>query len=269
MTIDQAVQTQPTVLTERRGNVLVMTLNRPDRLNAVTDEMREEIRVALREARADREVRAIILTGAGRAFCSGAELAARPAEGAPAPPSWAVARVPRYGWLQDFQHVPVPVIAAVNGAAAGAGMGLALACDIRVMDPKAFFYSAFAHRALAADNGISWTLTKLVGPAKALRWLWNADRIPAAEALQSGLADHVSQEGAALDEALALAEKWANGPTVALGVIKQQVYRALESTFADQLIFEEYTALRVGQTEDVREGVLAFREKRDPRFQGR
>jgi 2-(1,2-epoxy-1,2-dihydrophenyl)acetyl-CoA isomerase len=232
--------------------------------------MREEIRVAVRESRNDSSIRAVVLTGAGRAFCSGAEIAAPPAaEPGSAPAPRPIARVPRYAWLQDFQSLPVPVIAAVNGAAAGAGMGLALACDVRVLAPEAFFYSAFAHRALAADNGVSWTLTQLVGPAKALRWLWNADRIPAEDALQAGLADEIATESSALDTALRLAERWANGPTIALGTIKQQVYHALETTFADQLIFEELSAARVSQTEDVREGATAFRERRDPAFKGR
>jgi 2-(1,2-epoxy-1,2-dihydrophenyl)acetyl-CoA isomerase len=257
------------VLTERRDSVLVITLNRPNRLNALTDEMREMLRTILREARAEAAVRAVVLTGAGRAFCSGAELSARPVEpdGTPAPRP--PARIPRYGWLQDFSTLPVPVVAAVNGVAAGAGLGLALACDIRVVAPDAYFYSAFAHRALAADNGVSWTMTRLVGPARTLRWLWNADRIPADVALQTGLADIVPTETSALDEGLRIAEQWANGPTVAFGTIKQQVYHALESTFADQLIYEELAAARVSQTEDVKEGAAAFREKRAPQFKGR
>ncbi|MGD9895275.1 MAG: enoyl-CoA hydratase/isomerase family protein [Dehalococcoidia bacterium] len=268
MTTEQGVSTESTVLAERQDGVLLITLNRPNRLNALTDEMRGQLRDILRDARAAASVRAVVLTGAGRAFCSGAELSARPVEPDGTPASRPPARLPRYGWLQDFSTLPVPVVAAVNGVAAGAGLGLALACDIRVVAPDAYFYSAFAHRALAADNGVSWTMTRLVGPAKTLRWLWNADRISADLALQSGLADVVPTEASALDEALRIAQGWANGPTVALGTIKQQVYHALESTFADQLVFEELTTARVSQTADVKEGAAAFREKREPQFKG-
>jgi 2-(1,2-epoxy-1,2-dihydrophenyl)acetyl-CoA isomerase len=272
MTTEQTVSTEQTVLTERRGGVMLITLNRPTRLNALTDDMREELRGALREARVDSSVRAVVVTGAGRAFCSGAEMVARPLAEPGAPPApRPIPRTARYAWLQDFHHVPVPVIGAINGVAAGAGLGLALACDLRVMAPDAYFYPAFVHRGLASDNGVSWTLTRLAGPSRALRWLWSGDRIPAEQAWQVGLADAVAAEGegATLAEALVLADKLANGPTIALGIMKQQVYHAIEASFADQLVFEELTTARNSGTEDSREGVAAFRERREPRFQGR
>ena len=260
------------VLAEQRDSVLIVTLNRPARLNALTDEMRAELQRLLREARADAAVRAVVLTGAGRAFCSGAEL------GGPAPADGQagegratrpVPRAPRYSWFEEFHNVPVPVVAAVNGVAAGAGLGLALACDVRVLDRGATLYAAFVHRGLAADSGVSWMLTRLVGPAKALRYLWNGERITAEEALGAGLADHLADEGEALPEALRLADRWAQGPTLALGAIKQQVYHALEAPFAHQLLLEDYLQQRTSQTEDAREGIASFRERREPHFRGR
>jgi 2-(1,2-epoxy-1,2-dihydrophenyl)acetyl-CoA isomerase len=270
MTTEPAEASGPDILAEHRKGVLLITLNRPQRLNALSEGMREGMRGFLREARGDAAVRAVVLTGAGRAFCSGADLVARPVGEPGGPPVVrAVPRIPRFAWLQDFHHVPVPVIAAVNGVAAGAGVGLALACDVRVMAADAYLYPAFVHRGLAADNGVAWTMARLAGPATTLRWLWNGERIPADVALQTRLADVVTEPGKALDEAMQLAQRWASGPTVAIGAIKQQVYRAIESSFADYLVFEELNVGRVSQTEDSREGVLAFRERREPRFQGR
>jgi 2-(1,2-epoxy-1,2-dihydrophenyl)acetyl-CoA isomerase len=251
--------TEQAVLSEQRDGVLLITLNRPARLNALTDEMRGALRDLLHGARADSTVRAIVLTGAGRAFCSGAELggdrAAGSGDGRGGRP---IPRVPRFAWLHDFREVPVPVVAAVNGVAAGAGMGLALACDVRVMARDTYLYPAFVHRGLGADNGVAWTLARLAGTSRALRWLWSGARIAADEALATGLADVVVDAGTALDEALRLADTWARGPSLAIAAMKQQVYQAEELSFSRHLLVEEHHQARLSQTEDAREGVAAL-----------
>ena len=261
--------TEETILSERRDAVLIVTLNRPDRLNALTDEMRRGLSDILGDLRTNGAARAMVLTGAGRAFCSGADLRAPApavdAEGEPIPDR----RRPRYAWVEEFHQVPVPIIAAVNGPAVGAGMGLALACDVRVMAEGTFLFPAFSARGLAADTGVSWMLPRLAGAARALKWMWNAERIPAATALEAGLAEAVVPDADVLPEALAMAERWANGPTVAFGQIKRQVYSSMTNTFAQQLLLEEDSQGYTRDTHDLKEGMTAFRERRDPEFRGR
>jgi 2-(1,2-epoxy-1,2-dihydrophenyl)acetyl-CoA isomerase len=137
------------------------------------------------------------------------------------------------------------------------------------MGKNAFFFPAFSERGLAADNGVSWMLPRLVGPAQSMRWLWNADRIGSEESLKYGLADSVVDDSDVLTEALALAAKWANGPTVAYGLIKEQVYGALVGTYENQLITEELHLAKTRASLDAAEGVAAFREKRAAKFVGR
>jgi 2-(1,2-epoxy-1,2-dihydrophenyl)acetyl-CoA isomerase len=261
------VKGESPITIEQKESTLLITMNRPERLNALTDEMRVILRDTLRTTRDNASVRAVVLTGAGRAFCSGADLSKPRAEATSDVP---VDRPPpRYKWLTYFHELPVPVIAAVNGPAVGAGFGLALACDQRVMGKSAFFFPAFSERGLAADNGVSWMLPRLVGPAQSMRWLWNADRIGSEESLKYGLADSIVDDGDVLAEALALAAKWANGPTVAYGLIKEQVYGALVGTYENQLITEELHLAKTRASLDATEGVAAFREKRAPKFVGR
>jgi 2-(1,2-epoxy-1,2-dihydrophenyl)acetyl-CoA isomerase len=217
--------TEPTILTERRDAVLIVTMNRAGRLNALTDEMRRTLSDILGEARTDGTVRAMVLTGAGRAFCSGADLRAPEPEVDESGEPIRERGRPRYTWVEEFHQMPVPVVAAVNGPAAGAGMGLALACDVRVMAEGTFLLPAFAARGLTADTGVSWMLPRLAGTGRALRWLWDAERIPAADAKEAGLVEIVVPDDVVLSEAIALAGKWAHGPTVALGQIKRQVLR--------------------------------------------
>lgn len=260
---------EPTILTERRDAVLIVTLNRPDRLNALTDDMRRRLSDILGELRTGGTVRAMVLTGAGRAFCSGADLRLPRPEldetGEPIPER----RRSRYAWVEEFHQAPVPIVAAVNGPAAGAGMGLALACDVRVMAEGTFFLPAFAARGLAADTGVSWMLPRLAGSGRALRWLWNAERIPAAEAKEAGLVEAVVPDEDVLTEAIALADKWAHGATIAFGQIKRQVYASMTNSFAEQLLLEEDSQGYTRDTEDLKEGMTAFRERRDPEFRGR
>lgn len=261
-------RTQSSLLkSEMLDSTLVITMNRPERLNALTDGMKILFRDLLLSVRDDAEIRAVVVTGEGRAFCSGADLSSGDKSvGEDILPS---RPAPRFGWLELFHKLPVPVIAAVNGPAVGGGFGIALACDIRVMGEGSYFYPAFTDRGLAADNGVSWMLPRLVGPAKALRWMWDASRIYSEEALQTGLADLVVADDKVLEEAVELAQKWAKGPTVAYGLIKDQVYAGLTEDYGTQLIAEEFQQARASATEDVAEGVAAFREKRAAKFVGR
>ncbi len=261
------------LLVERQGAVLVVTLNRPDRMNALNDEMRVGVRDVVEQLQTDSSVRAMVLTGEGRAFCSGADLSAPtpPADGAPAPEADAApARTPpRYLWLEAFQRAPVPIIGGINGAAAGSGLGLAMACDVRVMGREAFLYPAWTERGIAPDAGASWVMSRLAGPSRALRWMLNADRIYGEEAFANGLADEIVENDEVRDKAIELADRWAHGATIAFGVAKRHVWSALNSTFADHLVLEDDLSLRIRGTEDSVEGRVAFRERRKPNFQGR
>lgn len=260
------------LLVERQGGVLVVTLNRPDRLNALNDEMRVGLREVVEQLQFDGSVRAMVLTGEGRAFCSGADLSApvpsdgpaRAAEGE-APP-----RAPaRYLWLEAFQRAPVPIVGAINGAAAGSGLGLAMACDVRVIGREAFLYPAWTERGIAPDAGASWVMSRLAGPSRALRWILNADRIYGEEALANGLADEVVENDEVRERAIELADRWAHGATIAFGVAKRHVWSALNSTYSEHLVLEDDLSGRIQGTEDQAEGRLAFRERRKPNFQGR
>src|SRR5690606_37940688 len=159
-------------------------------MNALNDEMRMGLREIVEQLQTDGSVRAMVLTGEGRAFCSGADLSApAPSDGAaqPAAEEAPTRTPPRYLWLEAFQRAPVPIIGAINGAAAGSGLGLAMACDVRVIGREAFLYPAWTERGIAPDAGASWVMSRLAGPSRALRWMLNSDRIYGEEAFANGL----------------------------------------------------------------------------------
>jgi 2-(1,2-epoxy-1,2-dihydrophenyl)acetyl-CoA isomerase len=252
------------LLTERRGGVLVLTLNRPEVGNAYNDELRFTFLDTLRKAEQDNEIRAVVLTGTGKHFCTGADLTGEAnltAEGYRG-------NTQRYDWIAEVQRVPVPVIAAIEGYAAGAGMALAMACDVRVIAEDGHLFPAFTQRGLAPDSGVSWALTNIVGPGQAMQWLLDATRIPAADALNARLVQHVVPAGQALERALEIAERWAHGPTVAFALAKRQVWAALNQTLPEALRFEQDSRFLTYQTYDRIEGRTAFQEKRPPQFKG-
>jgi 2-(1,2-epoxy-1,2-dihydrophenyl)acetyl-CoA isomerase len=248
----------------RDDGVVVVTLNRPDRLNAFDGVMRVEIRRMLRQIRDDGDARAMVLTGAGRGFCSGADLGA--ADKRP----WPTASYePRFGWCLDLLEMPKPTIAAINGVAAGGGLGLALLCDIRICADNARLLPIWLKRAIHPDDLVTWTLPKLVGYGRALQWLYLADDIDLEEARAAGLIQDIAPADELQDRALALASRLAAGPTKHFALAKQAVLKGLSKDPWDGALLESWGQDRALDSEDRREGVQAFLEKRPPRFVGR
>ena len=258
-----------TVLTERVGGVGVVTLNRPDKMNAIDRALIDDFEAAVRWAR-DEEVRALLLTGAGRGFCAGADLTAKPGEGHTPGTETLRAKGMPLGYpsllLREF---PRPTIAAVNGAAVGAGFGLALACDIRIAAESARFSAIFAKRALSPDYGCTQLLPMAVGMSKAMELMYTGDIIDAAEAKRIGLASEVVPDGELLERAMDLARKLASGPSVAHALTKKMAYSSMTRSLEEQLWLESQASLASGSSEDRAEGVKAFLEKREPAFSGR
>jgi 2-(1,2-epoxy-1,2-dihydrophenyl)acetyl-CoA isomerase len=265
------------LISTRAGAVLVLTLNRPDVQNALDWVTRDALVAALAEASADLSVRAVVLTGAGeRAFCTGADLRvplpapAKPAD-APARAQGDVARVVATGWQRLVTAVldcEKPVIAAVNGTAAGAGMHLALACDLVVMSEAAKLVPVFVRRGIAPDAGGAYLLTRLVGPQRAKQIYLFGDDIPAVEADYLGLVNQVVALEELMTTALRLAERLAAGPTRTHALTKRLVNHALDLDRGAALDEEAWAQDLAMTTEDAREGVRAFLDRRDPNFRG-
>ncbi|MDQ2983044.1 MAG: enoyl-CoA hydratase-related protein [Actinomycetota bacterium] len=253
------------VETSREGAVLTVTLNRPDVLNAVNRAVHEGLWAAFKEARAD-EVRAVVLTGAGRGFCVGQDLT----EFREAPGD--IGDRLRSGYhktILGIRRLEKPVIAAVNGAAAGAGLSLACACDVRIAADAATFVPAFVNIGLVPDSGGTYLVPHLIGPARAFEWLCSGRRLTAAEAQAWGLVSEVTEADALLQRAADLARELATLPTRAIGMTKRLIDRAATTTLEQQLELEAQLQSAAVQTADFREGVAAFLEKREPRFEGR
>jgi 2-(1,2-epoxy-1,2-dihydrophenyl)acetyl-CoA isomerase len=255
-------------LTDR---VATLTLNRPEKLNALSDAMIVAGIAHLRRCATDPDVGAVLLTGAGRGFCAGGDVSAMSARaGAGATFEDHVDRqreIHELSWL--LADIPKVTIAAVNGAAVGAGLGIALSCDLCFASDTARFGTAFAKVGFGGDFGTTWQLTRRVGPAKAKELFFLADILPADEAARLGLVNRVFPQGTFLDDVRALARRIAHGPLVSYRYMKQNVELALTNDFRTLLDREAVTHLRCGQTADHREGVAAFLEKREPRFRGR
>jgi enoyl-CoA hydratase/carnithine racemase len=266
MTATSASTATDLVLSERRGPVLVLTLNRPDRLNAWTDALEERYYACLDAAEHDREVRAIVLTGAGRGFCAGADLddlELGATNDTAAEDTLRDRRRPRTFPLA----VRKPMVAAINGAAAGLGLVEALYCDLRFATPDAKLTTAFAQRGLVAEYGISWLLPRLVGPSRALDLLLSGRVVRGEEALALGLVDRVCERDSVVDEAVAYAtELAARCSPWSMATIKAQVHADLDRSFAqavaaaDELMLESFTR------PDVHEGVRSYLERRPPAF---
>ena len=253
------------VLTERDGGVLAITLNRPDKLNAFDGSMQQGFRAALKEAR-DPEVRAVVLTGAGRGFCVGQDLNEfRESAGD-------IATRLRTTYNENvlaLRGLEKPVIAAVNGAAAGAGMSLACACDLRIASEEASFVPAFIGIGLVPDTGGTWFVTQLLGYARAFEWLTSGRKLSAAEAKQWGLVNEVVPADGLAARVAEVAGRYAAAPTRGIGMTKRLLDRASRSRLEEQLEWEAQLQAAAAASEDFGEGVAAFLEKRDPRFTGR
>lgn len=255
------------LLYEVTERVATITLNRPEVMNAFSDTMREALLRAAREAASTPEVRCVVITGAGRAFCAGGDIASM-AELQEKGDTSVIERRMTLGSqvVHCLREMPKPVIAAINGAAAGAGMNLALACDIRLAAKSARFSESFVKIGLVPDWGGTYLLTRIVGTGKALELMMNGDRIDAEEALRLGLVNRLFPDETFREEALSLAQQLACGPAETLTQIKRAVYLGATGTLAEAFAYEAQAQKRVFLSPDAREGMRAFLEKRAPRF---
>lgn len=258
------------VLLDVTEGVATLTLNRPEGMNSLTVEAKVALNAAVAQVRADNRVRALVLTGSGRAFCVGQDLrehAALLAAGDPAPLSTVTKH---YNPLVTaLSELPYPTVAAINGTAAGAGLALACALDLRVGATGARYTTAFAGVGLAADSGLSWTLPRLVGAGRAAQLLLLADPFTTEQALAMGLLDALVAPEEVLPTAQELAARLAAGPTVALGGIKQAMRFGASHTLVETLAEEDLLQTRAGATQDHRRAVEAFLAKEKPVFEGR
>ena len=253
------------VETARAAAVLTITLNRPDVLNALNAAMHDALGEALKEARSD-DVRAVVITGAGRGFCVGQDLNEfRERAG----DIGGRLRATYHPSIRAIRGLDKPVIAAVNGAAAGAGLSLACACDLRIASDEATFVPAFINIGLIPDSGGTFFVTRLIGQSRALEWLGSGRRLSAEEALEWGLVSEVLEPTVFETRAAEVAGELAALPTRAIGMTKRLLDRAPTSTLDEQLEWEAQLQAAATQTDDFREGVDAFLEKRAPDFQGR
>ncbi|WJQ80783.1 enoyl-CoA hydratase-related protein [Brevibacillus brevis] len=256
-----------TILYEVSEGVAVVTLNRPDKFNAFTAVMNKEITDALKQAQKDADVRCIVLTGAGKAFNAGQDLSDVAGGG---DVDYGAFLRDRYNpMILQFQKTEKPIIAAVNGVAAGAGMSVALACDIRLASEKASFVNAFVNIGLVPDSGGCYFLPRIVGIGKALELAMTGEKVSAEEALRIGLVNQVYPAESFMEDVLAYAHKLASLPTKGIGLIKRTMYKGLEMGLEETLEYEAFAQEAAGSTEDHKEGVTAFMEKRAPRFTGR
>ena len=260
---------QPSILVDCRDGFRVVTLNRPARLNAFNEDMHRALRAALAEAEADETCGALLLTGAGRAFCAGQDLSERmPGSG---PPRDLGASLDTFynPLVRQLRALPFPVVAAVNGTAAGAGASLALHCDIVLAARSARFVQAFAKIGVVPDAGGSWLLPRLVGAARARGLALTAEPLSAETAAAWGLIWKAVDDDRLIAEAQALCAQFAAGPRLGLSLIKRTLDAAEENTLEAQLDLERDLQREAGFHPDYAEGVRAFTEKRAPNFAGR
>lgn len=250
------------VLHEIADGIATITLNRPQAYNAFTERMHAQLMDALREAERDEAARCIVLTGAGRAFCSGQDLK----DLAPGESFGRLVRERYNPLVLRLRAIPKPIVAAVNGVAAGAGMSLALACDFRVAVETARFVAAFANVGLVPDSGMSYFLPRLIGPARALELCMLGGTLDAATAHAYGMLSAVASAKAFPAVVRQLAERLANGPATALGLIKRGFDLSPGATLQQALDGEAQAQELAGRSDEYAEGLAAFREKRQPRF---
>lgn len=259
-----------TVLVALADGVLTLTLNRPDKLNSFNEEMHLALRAGLERAHADAEVRAVLLTGAGRGFCAGQDLGNRdPRKGGPAPDLGHTLDTFYNPNLRLIRSLEKPVICAVNGVAAGAGANIAFACDIVLAAKSAKFIQAFAKIGLVPDAGGTWSLTRLLGEARAKALALTAEPLPAEKAADWGLIWKAVEDDGLMAEAGALAQGLANGPTLGLGLTKRLIQAAATNSLDQQLDMERDLQQIAGRSADYAEGVTAFLEKRKAEFKGK
>lgn len=263
------------LLATLQEGILTLTLNRPQARNAMSRAMNEALQQQLAHAELDPEVRCIVLTGAGNAFCAGGDVKGMAAAGDGTVGAMTIdqaihrQRLNQRGTAGRLFKMPKPTIAALPGAAAGAGLSLALACDLRVMASTAFVTTAFARVGFSGDYGGTYFLTQLVGSAKARELYFLSERVAADEALRLGIVNWVCPPEALAEHTRQVALRLANGPTVALRYMKENLNRAMAGEVDECLDLEATHHIHCGQTEDHREAARAFVEKREPVFKGR
>lgn len=258
-----------TILVDLTDGVLEITLNRPDKLNSFTDEMHLALRAALQRAYDEPQVRCVLITGAGRGFCAGQDLGDRDPRTMDGPPDLGYTLETFYNPLiRQIRNLEKPIIAAVNGVAAGAGANVALACDIVLAAKSARFIQAFSKIGLSPDAGGSWSLSHLLGEARAKGLALTAEPLGAEQAVDWGLIWKAYDDDALMSEARALAQRFAQGPTRGLGLTKMSIQSAADKTMDEQLDAECRFQREAGRTADYAEGVVAFFDKRKPEFRG-
>jgi 2-(1,2-epoxy-1,2-dihydrophenyl)acetyl-CoA isomerase len=258
------------VLISLEAGVQTITLNRPERLNAFTPEMHKELRRALEQALDDRAIRAVLLTGAGRAFSSGQDLAERNVAPGATPIDLSVSIGSYYNPLvRGMRELPKPIVCAVNGVAAGAGANIALACDVVLAARSASFVQSFARLGLVPDSGGTYFLPRLAGTARAMGLALLGEPLAAEDAERWGLIWKVCDDERLMPEAIALARTLASGPTKGYGLVKKALYASANNSLDAQLDLERDLQREAGFSEDYREGVAAFLQKRAPQFKGK
>lgn len=261
-----------TITCSVEDHVAIITMNRPDNLNALSQKLLIEVEQAFDAAAADDEVRAVLFTGAGRGFSSGADLG--DSAGMPISKDGKLdlglsLRNHYNPIVQKMRAMPKPIIGAVNGIAAGAGCSLALNCDITIAGRSSQFLLAFVNIALIPDAGATWVIPRRVGNQRAMGMSMLGDKLPAEKALQWGLIWDVVDDEVLADTAMDMAKKLASGPTLALARIKQSTYAAADNDLATQLEMEAVLQKDCGRSDDFMEGVQAFMQKRPARFKGK
>ncbi len=263
--------TYENLLLDKEDQIAVVTLNRPEKLNAIDHALHQEIMQVCKELREDDEVRVVIWTGEGRGFCSGADLTSDRSE----QPLGRQERLDEYGWvgrqaMNLYRGLDKPSIAAVNGVAAGSGMALALACDMRVGSANTRFKTSFVERSLSPDSGLSYFLPRIVGASRAFDLVFTSRMVEADEAYRLGLLDRMTTAESLLDEAKELARQIAFWPPVAMQMAKRVLQHSQDSSLEEQLQYEKQGVglARREAPHDAEESAASFRERRPPLFTG-
>ncbi|WP_282176488.1 2-(1,2-epoxy-1,2-dihydrophenyl)acetyl-CoA isomerase PaaG [Vibrio nereis] len=261
---------EESILFQVEAGVAVITLNRPKQLNSFNPEMHKALKRALKQAEADDSVRAVLLTGAGRGFCAGQDLNDRNVNSGAEMPDLGESIEKYYNPLiKQISNMPKPVIAAVNGVAAGAGANIAFACDIVFAAQSASFIQAFCKIGLVPDSGGTWVLPRLIGSARAKALMLLGDKVTASQAQEWGMIWQCVEDEALIETAMSVANHLATQPTKGLGFIKHALNHSSENSLDDQLNMEKDLQRLAGQTDDYREGIAAFFDKRAPEFKGK
>jgi 2-(1,2-epoxy-1,2-dihydrophenyl)acetyl-CoA isomerase len=254
-----------TIKLEMRGEkTALLTLNRPQALNSFNGELRREFKEVLMKVSADNDIRVVIVTGEGRGFCAGADVTDVGGGGVED-----ILNAEYAPFLSIIQTIEKPVIAAINGPAAGIGMTLALTCDLRVMSADAYMMMAFANIGLVPDGGLSWLLTREIGYARAYQLAIEAEKISAQRCLEMGLVNRVVPQEKVLEESIAWADSLATRAPIAMALTKRTFRAAAQDGLRNAMAFEAQMQRTALNTEDCREGVMALMQKRKPEFKGR